>query len=550
MASTAILVLGMHRSGTSALTAALHGLGASLGGELVAANHDNPGGYFENAAAVTAHETLLAELDRGWEDLRDMPEGWLHAPAAEQARDAIRALLAEQFGEASLWALKDPRMCRLLPLWQPLLAEAGVQAKYLFVLRHPDEVAASLGRRDGIGADHAYLLWLRYFLDAERDSRGAPRCQLTYESLLGDPVSSLARVGEALAIEWPQPPDGKLLSALLDPGQRHHRPMPATIEDGPRKAALDLHALACQGAWPDGDAQRALLQEWSRTLAPWLEGAGNALARARRDGLRALQRCQQAEAALEETKSLSVSRLADMQGLDARLQSTDAALEAAESLSLSRLEEMRALHARLQSTDAALEAAESLSLSRLEEMRALHLRLQSTDAALEAAESLSLSRLEEMQALDARLRSTDAALESATSLSLSRLEEMRALDARLRSTDAALESATALSLSRLEELQALDARLRSTELALQEASTLSLQRLGEVQALQAQLQAAEASLSEARTRVGQGEREIDALSQRVAEVEARLQRVLASRSWRLTRPLRWLSGWSGSGRAD
>ena len=129
MASTAILVLGMHRSGTSALTAALHGLGASLGGELVAANHDNPGGYFENAAAVTAHETLLAELDRGWEDLRDMPEGWLHAPAAQQARDAIRALLAEQFGEASLWALKDPRMCRLLPLWQPLLAEAGVQAK-------------------------------------------------------------------------------------------------------------------------------------------------------------------------------------------------------------------------------------------------------------------------------------------------------------------------------------------------------------------------------------------------------------------------------------
>ncbi len=543
MASTAILVLGMHRSGTSALTAALHGLGASLGGELVAANHDNPGGYFENAAAVTAHETLLAELDRGWEDLRDMPEGWLHAPAAEQARDAIRALLAEQFGEASLWALKDPRMCRLLPLWQPLLAEAGVQAKYLFVLRHPDEVAASLGRRDGIGADHAYLLWLRYFLDAERDSRGAPRCQLTYESLLGDPVSSLARVGEALAIEWPQPPDGKLLSALLDPGQRHHRPMPATIEDGPRKAALDLHALACQGAWPDGDAQRALLQEWSRTLAPWLEGAGNALARARRDGLRALQRCQQAEAALEETKSLSVSRLADMQGLDARLQSTDAALEAAESLSLSRLEEMRALHLRLQSTDAALEAAESLSLSRLEEMQALHLRLQSTT-------TLSLSRLEEVQALDARLRSTDAALESATSLSLSRLEEMRALDARLRSTDAALESATALSLSRLEELQALDARLRSTELALQEASTLSLQRLGEVQALQAQLQAAEASLSEARTRVGQGEREIDALSQRVAEVEARLQRVLASRSWRLTRPLRWLSGWSGSGRAD
>ena len=89
MASTAILVLGMHRSGTSALTAALHGLGASLGGELVAANHDNPGGYFENAAAVTAHETLLAELDRGWEDLRGRTGGTLVHNSFGQQFDAF-----------------------------------------------------------------------------------------------------------------------------------------------------------------------------------------------------------------------------------------------------------------------------------------------------------------------------------------------------------------------------------------------------------------------------------------------------------------------------
>ncbi len=165
--ATALLVLGMHRSGTSALTAVLNDLGASLGNELVAANDDNPGGYFENAGAVTAHEMLLAELDRGWEDLRELPEGWLQSAAGKRAQAGIAALLREEFAGVPLWALKDPRLCRLLPLWRPALAEAGIEAKALFVLRNPDEVAASLGKRDGIGAEIAHLLWLRHFLDAE-----------------------------------------------------------------------------------------------------------------------------------------------------------------------------------------------------------------------------------------------------------------------------------------------------------------------------------------------------------------------------------------------
>ena len=494
--ATALLVLGMHRSGTSALTAVLNDLGASLGNELVAANDDNPGGYFENAGAVTAHEMLLAELDRGWEDLRELPEGWLQSAAGKRAQAGIAALLREEFAGVPLWALKDPRLCRLLPLWRPALAEAGIEAKALFVLRNPDEVAASLGKRDGIGAEIAHLLWLRHFLDAERDSRGLRRCVLTYEALLDDPVGSLRRVGESLDIAWPHPPEADRMSRLLDSGQRHHRPMPEAGAEGPRKAALDLYRAATTGTgWPDGGEQRALLEEWSRRLAPWLDGAGDALARARRDGLLALQRCMDAEAALEEAKALSLSRLGELQGLAARLEATDAALEEAKALSLSRLGELQGMSARLEVTNAALEEAKALSLSRLGELQALTTRLESTDVALEEAKALSLSRMDELRVLYERLQRTDAALEETKALSLSRLAEVQALDRRAVAIEADLASTRA------------DAQARQER----DAATIA--------ALEARARAAEAGLRE----------------------------LLASHSWRITAPLRWLARRLGRG---
>jgi len=518
----AILVLGMHRSGTSAMTAALQALGASLGDTLVAANEDNPGGYFENAAAVTAHETLLAELDRGWDDVRELPEGWQQSPAGRQAAQEIAGLLKDEFAGVPLWALKDPRLCRLLPLWQPRLAKAGIEARYLFVVRHPDEVAASLGKRDGIGSDQAHVLWLRHFLDAERDTRGKPRCLVTFDALLADPVASLRHIGAALAIKWPRPPDAEGLSQLLDPGQRHHRPGAERSEAGPRMAALDVYGEAIAGTWPDGDAQRAVLQDWTRGLAPWLDHSGNALARVRRDGLRALQRYQIADAALQQVTTLSLSRLDDVQALAARLASTDAALEEAKALSRSRLGEAKALNARLELTDAALDETKALSLARLGEVRALNARLELTDGALDEAKSLSLSRLDEVKALNARLELTDGALDEAKALSRSHLDEVKALSARLELTDAALDEATALSRSHLDEVKALNARLELTDAALDEAKALSLSRLDEVKALNARLELTDGALDEAKVLSLSRLEEVKALDTRLELTEVAL----------------------------
>ena len=84
--STAILVAGMHRSGTSALTGALNVLGISLGQHLLAPGEDNPKGYWEHQSAVEIHERLLTALERRWDDVRPLPAGWLTSEAAQTAR--------------------------------------------------------------------------------------------------------------------------------------------------------------------------------------------------------------------------------------------------------------------------------------------------------------------------------------------------------------------------------------------------------------------------------------------------------------------------------
>lgn len=308
MASTAILVLGMHRSGTSALTAALHGLGASLGGELVAANHDNPGGYFENAAAVTAHETLLAELDRGWEDLRDMPEGWLHAPAAEQARDAIRALLAEQFGEASLWALKDPRMCRLLPLWWPVLERMGVQAAALFVLRHPREVADSLVARNDWPVGLSRLLWIEHLLDAQSATEGRPRAVLSYEALLEDPEGALAATLARLGMDLPVLTAAQRgqLGQFISKGDRHHVAAVETAPEWTLAQAL-FDAMQRDDPWPALPPLRERFERAEALYADALDGFARLEARERQKRDQALEQLREADDELRASGERIVS---------------------------------------------------------------------------------------------------------------------------------------------------------------------------------------------------------------------------------------------------
>ena len=219
-----ILVLGMHRSGTSAVTRCLNLLGAEVGDKLLPPAEDNRSGFWEHADVVAVHEELLKDLGRVWHDARALPEGWLLSAAARKARGKLARLISGEFDAGALWAIKDPRLCRFVPLWREVLLESGLDAVALLVVRHPAEVARSLNARDGLRCETTCLNWLEHFVEAETATRGMPRSLLAYDDLLSDWRDAFARVGRALRVEWPVSIEHAhpAIAAFLDQTKRHH----------------------------------------------------------------------------------------------------------------------------------------------------------------------------------------------------------------------------------------------------------------------------------------------------------------------------------------
>lgn len=202
--SRAIVVLGMHRSGTSAVTRLINLMGAELGSNLMAAMEgNNETGFWEHQDVVEVHEEVLAFLGRRWDDVRAMPGALAARSDLAPFRQRLADIITRDFAGVGLWAVKDPRTCRLVPIWRDILTAAAVEPAFLIVLRHPLEVARSLSRRDGFSEGKGLLLWLRHALEAERDTRGARRAFLSYGDLISDWSTALGKVGHALEISWP-----------------------------------------------------------------------------------------------------------------------------------------------------------------------------------------------------------------------------------------------------------------------------------------------------------------------------------------------------------
>ena len=153
-----------------------------------------------------------------------MPSAWETGTAAAVARGRLVDMLKADFGSAPLWGVKDPRQCRLVPLWTAVASELGIRPTYVIMLRNPLEIARSLSRRDGIPAGRALLLWMRYTLEAERYTRGEQRCFVDYDGLMSDwrgtGTSIENELSLGLTLDDPETADG--IDAFITPRLRHH----------------------------------------------------------------------------------------------------------------------------------------------------------------------------------------------------------------------------------------------------------------------------------------------------------------------------------------
>jgi len=216
----------MHRSGTSMLAGMLDRLGCQGPKSLMTPNERNPKGYFESREFMMLNDEILAALRSHWDDWQRFDSGWQESPRFVEFRDRIVDTIALEYGNASLIYLKDPRICRLIPLWREVLVDAGYAPVCIHTHRNPLDVVQSLAARKGIEVEPelGMLLWLRYVLDAEAGSRGLPRIFTSYAQQLSNWTEFSDLAEDTFGFSWPVAKnvrDDKMRD-LIDQGLRHH----------------------------------------------------------------------------------------------------------------------------------------------------------------------------------------------------------------------------------------------------------------------------------------------------------------------------------------
>lgn len=216
-AAPAVVVVGMHRSGTSALSQALVEAGLDGPPEAfhVAASASNPDGHFEDVRVVAADDWLLRRHGGSAADpwvLRGV------TPVAEEL-DHFRATWAEVATGRPL-VVKDPRLCVTLPWWQ---AVWGPGVTYVLMVRHPAQVVASMHARESLGLVHAELLWHEYVVSALEHTAGCRRTIVRYDELLAMPREVIARIEALMPIGMPVPRPAQGWSGGVDRRHAHQR---------------------------------------------------------------------------------------------------------------------------------------------------------------------------------------------------------------------------------------------------------------------------------------------------------------------------------------
>ncbi len=212
-----MIVLGMHRSGTSAVARLLNMMGAYFAPENMElpATTDNPKGYWERRDVVNLHEEILTHLRIKWDNIHQFELDKLTPEIHELFGARIKEIVLKMDANRP-WLLKDPRLCLLMPLWQPY-CELPL---YIYVYRHPVQIAQSLAKRDNLSLSYALALWEKYTLLSLQATTNAPKLIVSYHDLIENPIITTHKLYAQLLeqqIQGLRLPTDKEILAFLDP---------------------------------------------------------------------------------------------------------------------------------------------------------------------------------------------------------------------------------------------------------------------------------------------------------------------------------------------
>ncbi|MCX7041265.1 MAG: glycosyltransferase [Gammaproteobacteria bacterium] len=240
----ALVVLGMHRTGTSALARVLSMRGADLPPHLMSANEGNASGYWEPAPVVALNDLILDYFGTAWDD----PFAAFQIPGAslfpKKFQQRAARILEQEYGDSTMFILKDPRACLLSGFWLDALARMDVQACPIVIARPYAEVAASLHARDKSNLPSSVLLYVAYCLELATAHPGRATSFLRYDQLLADWRGATDRIAAEQGITWSR--SGAFLDAEVSEFLVHGPAKPSAVHLSPR------------------------LQSWADTVWQWL----------------------------------------------------------------------------------------------------------------------------------------------------------------------------------------------------------------------------------------------------------------------------------------
>ncbi len=217
-----VTVIGMHRSGTSALAKGLECLGLNMGDRLIAPGEDNPKGYWEDAEVLAINKALLERNGIAWNDLRIMPESLFLEDSLNDLKDQAVKLLLSRVNQYTYWGFKDPRTLRTLPFWLDVAAQADIVLKFVVALRHPYAVAKSLQARNGISLTRGQLLWGAYTLPFLSLIKKQPHVFVSYDHLLEAPSLIMKKIAQSFALNINRELLRSYAESFLNQSLRHH----------------------------------------------------------------------------------------------------------------------------------------------------------------------------------------------------------------------------------------------------------------------------------------------------------------------------------------
>ena len=521
-ARVAVMVLGMHRSGTSALARVLSLLGCALPRHVLGANETQEAGHWESEVVRGFNDAVLREIGSDWSDWQPLPAGWSRSPLYAEQVARGRAVLREEFGEAGLFVLKDPRMCRMVGFWRDVLSAEGIWPSMVLPLRNPLEVADSLARRDGIDPAVGMLLWLRHVLDAEKATRGGARVICSYAALLENWAGVAARIEAGLGLGWARHPAAvdRDVRAFLQPGLRHHAHRTEAVMGNPLLSGWVREAYAILLRW---DAQGEDSGDYAALdrIGAAFDEAAPAFAQPLLAGRDAQRHAADLAAQWAENRAFLEGRIAELQYDLAQADSARAVERAGLVQECDRLQgEIYAARAQGEAAQDALGSLQAWALdlearAQAGERRAL--RAEREVAAADAGTARMTQQLEKAKGWVFRLAGERAAGERALQRVQARLGESaaarRMLEQRLRRAEADLAKLRAVEPMAVEDKSGEMADLRR---ALRGAEALRAQDGARIEQMQGEVAMLTQMLREVQDQAGEA-------GQRAGELEGRLR---------------------------